>query len=81
MAMKLPYLTARNAGIMELLKENETCLAFTPADSSNLAEKMIWAKNNPDKIVEMANAAHQLYQRDLTPRALAAKALERFKKR
>ena len=78
-ALKLPYLTARNPAVMELLKENETCLAFNPADSHDLAQKILWAKDHQAELVKIAENAYELYQKKLTTKALAAALLERIK--
>ena len=75
MAMKLPYLTARSLGIMELLKENETCFGCQPADVQDLAVKILEIKNNPAHAGKIAENAFALYRRELTPNILAQKIL------
>jgi glycosyltransferase involved in cell wall biosynthesis len=78
-ALKLPYLTARNPAVMELMKENETCLAFNPADSHDLAQKILWAKDHQAELVRIADASYELYQKKLTTSALAAALLDKVK--
>ena len=71
LAMRLPYLTARNAAVMELLKENETCLACSPADPDDLASKILWARNNPQKTGIIGENGHKLYASRLQSPILA----------
>jgi glycosyltransferase involved in cell wall biosynthesis len=78
MAMKLPYLTARNKGVMELLTENETCLCFEPANAQDLAKKILGIKNNPALADKIAENAHQLYKNKSTPQILAANLLKKI---
>lgn len=76
LAMKVPYLTARNPGIMSLLKEGETCLAFEPANATELARQILWAKNHPEELARIAENGYRLYETELTSRHLAAKLLK-----
>src|SRR3989344_3614298 len=76
-AMKIPYLTARNKGILELLIEDETCFCCTPADAKDLAEKILEIKNNPELMAKVAESAYQLYTREFTPRVLAKRVVDR----
>lgn len=79
LSMKLPYLTARNKGVMELLTENKNCLAFNPGDSDDLADKILWAKENTEKLLAISENAYNLYKQKLTPKSLVASLLERIK--
>ena len=76
LAMKIPYLTARNKAVLELLTENETCFCFNSADAQNLADKILWIKNNQGEAQRVAENAYQLYLRELTPKMLAKKVLD-----
>lgn len=80
MAMKLPYLTARNKGILELLKENETCLACNPADPEDLAKKILWTKDHPQEIKEIAEKSYQLFKNHTNSDALALDLISEMKK-
>lgn len=71
LAMGMPYLTARKEGILELLEENKNCLCFNPGDPSDLAQKIIWAKNNPVKVEEIAKFGYDLYNSKLKSEILA----------
>lgn len=75
LAMKLPYLTASNTGVLELLTPDETCLTCDPADAKSLAEKMLWAKNNYFRAKEIAENGYKLYQDKLKPGILAKNLL------
>ena len=75
MALKIPLLVIRARGMMELLTENETCFCFNPSDARNLADKILWIKNNYGTAKKVAENAYQLYLRDLTPKALAKNLL------
>lgn len=74
-AMKIPYLTARNKAILELLTENETCFCCNPADAQDLASKILSVKNNYPVARTITENAYQLYLRELTPQILAKKVL------
>ncbi|MBI2063884.1 MAG: glycosyltransferase [Candidatus Yanofskybacteria bacterium] len=76
MAMKIPYLTARNKAVLELLTENETCFCCNPADARDLANKILWIKNNYETAQKVAENAYQLYLRELTPKILAQKVIK-----
>lgn len=78
LAMKLPYLTASSTGILELLKAGETCITCKPASAESLAEKIIWAKNNPGELERIAQNGYRLYQDKLQSRILAKNLLDRM---
>lgn len=78
LAMKLPYLTAANTGILELLKEGETCIACKAADAGSLAGKILWAKNNPQELERISQNGYQLYQDKLRTDILAKNLLEKI---
>ncbi|MEK7180166.1 MAG: glycosyltransferase family 4 protein [Patescibacteria group bacterium] len=71
LALGLPYLTGRNAGVLELLKENETCFAVLPGNADDLAQKILFLKNNPDTLEKIALQGRELYKEKLTSRQLA----------
>lgn len=79
LAMGLPYLTAANKGILELLKDGETCVVCNPADPNSLAEKILWAKNNWQELERIAERGHNLFIDKLAPQILAAELLESIK--
>ncbi len=78
LAMKLPYLTAANSGILELLTPNKTCLVCNPADTQSLTEKILWIKDNYSTAEKVAENGYLLYQDKLKSRILAQDLLDRI---
>lgn len=78
LAMKLPYLTASSKGILELLKAGDTCITCKPANAESLAEKIIWAKNNPGELEKIAQNGYRLYQDKLKSYILAKNLLDKI---
>lgn len=78
LAMKLPYLTAANTGILELVSERETCIICEPASAESLAEKILWAMNNPRELEKIAENGYKLYQNKLRPHILAQNLLDKM---
>ena len=76
MAMKLPYLTGDNKGVMEFLTDGETCFTVPPGDYHALARKILVLKDRPKELEQVAENAYQLYQREFPPKILAWKLLE-----
>lgn len=71
LALGLPYLTGRNAGILELLKEDETCIATEPGNPDDLAKKILYLRDNPRILQKVAENGYQLYKERLTSKKLA----------
>ncbi len=71
LALGLPYLSGRNVGALELLKEGETCLAVEPGNPDDLADKILSLKNNPELLKKIATQGHRLYKEKLTSKQLA----------
>jgi len=78
LAMGLPYLTSANTGVLELLTPDETCLTCNPADERSLADKILWAKDNPQELEKIAENGHQLYQKKLRSAVLAKNLLNKI---
>ena len=78
LALKLPYLTARSKGALELLKEGETCIVANQADAKNLAEKILWAYNNQKEIEKIAENGYKFFLENCTSKKLARDLLERL---
>ncbi|OGN09695.1 MAG: hypothetical protein A3C61_02755 [Candidatus Yanofskybacteria bacterium RIFCSPHIGHO2_02_FULL_39_10] len=76
LAMHLPYLTAANRGILELLKPDETCITCEPANAKSLADKILWAKNNPQELGRIAKNGYEFYVSDLKSQIIARKLLD-----
>lgn len=77
LAMKLPYLTASNSGVLELVKAGETCITCEPANAESLAEKILWARDNPQELEKISQNGYKLYQDELRSHILAKNLLER----
>jgi len=75
LAMGLPYITGRNEGVMELLKDGETCLTINPADPAGLAGKIIELKNNPELARKIGENGRKLFEDRLTAEKLAGEIL------
>jgi len=80
LALGLPYLTARNPAVLELLQEGETCLTCNPSDPEDLAEKILWAKEHPREIAQIGENGHLLFQEQLTPQKLAGNLLAHIRR-
>ncbi len=76
LALGLPYLTARNAGVFELLKEGVTCFAVPPNNPTLLAEKILSLKNNPELLQTITEKGYDLYREKLTSKQLAREVVE-----
>lgn len=77
LALGLPYLTGRNAGALELLRENETCIAVEPDNPDDLAEKILYLRNHPEMLEMVAERGHNLYKEKLTSKKLAGDMVAR----
>ncbi len=81
LALGLPYLTGRNAGALELLKENENCIVVEGGNPDDLAEKILYLKNNPNTLKKVAEQGYELYKEKLTSKQLAKEfIMDCFKK-
>lgn len=78
LAMKLPYMTAANKGILELLKDKETCITCIPADTDSLANKILWVKNNYSEAAIVAENGYNFFTNELKPAILAKKLLNKI---
>lgn len=78
LAMKLPYLTAANTGILELLKDGETCITCKPADAHSLADEILWVKNNDSEALMVAEKGYDLFTDELKAETLAKKLLSKI---
>jgi glycosyltransferase involved in cell wall biosynthesis len=74
-ALKLPYITGENIGALEILSNNETCLTVEPGNEKDLADKILYLKNNPDKSLRIAEAGYKLYIEKLTSKELVRSTL------
>lgn len=70
LALGLPYLTGRNAGVLEVLTENTNCIAVEPGNSTELSEKITYLRNNPEILNKIGNNGYNLYLKKLTSKKL-----------
>jgi len=71
LAMGLPYVTGRAAGISELLTDGEDCLMTDMASPEDLAAKLVQLKNDPALAARLAKNGRELFERKLTAPKLA----------
>lgn len=75
-ALGIPYVTSRFLPITEILKDGESVILVNPADPDDLAEKILYLKNNLAIATKIGNNGHKIYQNKFTPKILASKILE-----
>jgi len=75
MALKLPYLTGANRGVLEILTEGETCFTVLPGDHIALAAKLRELKDDPRERERVAQNAYELYRNKFTPGVIARNML------
>lgn len=78
LSMKVPYLTAANTGVLELLTPNETCILCNSADERSLAEKILWIKQNYSVAERIAQNGYEFYQKECRSRVLAQKLIDKI---
>jgi glycosyltransferase involved in cell wall biosynthesis len=78
LAMKLPYLTGRQPAVLEILRENETCLCCQPGDPMDLANKILNLEKEPERLTNLAAKAFDWYQNNLTAKKMGGKLLNQL---
>lgn len=71
LALGLPYVTGRAAGVSELFTDGKDCLMVARGDAEDLAAKLLRLKNEPALARELGANARALYEEKLTPERLA----------
>ncbi len=71
LALGLPYLTGRNQGVLELLTEDENCIAVEPGNSDDVAKKILFLRDNPVLLQKIGEQGYLLYKEKLTAKKLA----------
>jgi glycosyltransferase involved in cell wall biosynthesis len=61
-----PVLCSRLGGMPEIVDDERTGLHFNSGDSEDLARKVEWAWNQPERIAEMGRAARKEYEKRYT---------------
>jgi|SRR3989344_270718 len=76
LALGLPYLTGKNPAILELLKDGTTCVTVEPGSPAELANKILFLKNNPAILKKIGEMGYKLYKEKLTSKKLAQGFIE-----
>lgn len=76
MALGLPYVTARAAGVREVMTDGKDCLMVHPASPEDIAKKMLLLKNDPVLAKELADNALKLYQTRFAPEKIVQPIIE-----
>lgn len=79
LSMKIPYLTAGNLGVRELLEDRKTCIFCSANDEKDLADKILWARDNWEKLTRIGEEGYRFYKNHLTPEMLAGVLISRMK--
>ncbi len=74
-ALGLPYLTAETVPMKEIMKDGEDVLFMKPGDAKDLAQKILYLKNNPDIAQKIGENGYKTFQKKFTPKILAAQIL------
>jgi glycosyltransferase involved in cell wall biosynthesis len=63
----LPVIASRLGALIDIVKDGVTGLLFKPGDAADLAEKIAWARANPEQMLRMGRAARAEYEANYTP--------------
>lgn len=67
-SMGIPIIASRHGGMQEIIEDGVTGLHFTPGDGNDLAAKIKWASDNPDKMREFGRNARHVYETEFSPK-------------
>ncbi|TSA45579.1 glycosyltransferase [bacterium] len=70
LACAKPVITARFGVLGELLTDEKNVILSNPADSEDLAKKILWCKDHPAETASIAQAGFETYREHLTPEIL-----------
>ena len=62
----LPVIASRIGALAELVEDGVTGLLFEPGNANDLADKIQWANDNPERMIEMGVNARKLYETEFT---------------
>jgi glycosyltransferase involved in cell wall biosynthesis len=65
-ACGVPVIASNLGSIPEFVEDHRTGLLFRPGDSEDLAQKVRWAFDNPERMQEMRAAARREYETKYT---------------
>lgn len=63
----LPVIASRIGALADIVQEGKTGLLFDPYDVSDMAEKIRWADEHPDEMMQMGVFAREQYLREFSP--------------
>lgn len=66
-SMGIPIIASRHGGMQEIIEDGVTGLHFTPGDGNDLAAKIKWASDNPEKMREFGRNARHVYETKFSP--------------
>ena len=66
-ACGVPVIASRHGSLQELVDDGRTGLLFDPAQPRELAERLRWANEHPEAMLEMGRAAREEYLARYTP--------------
>ena len=67
-ACGVPVIGSRHGSLQELVQEGRTGLLFEPGNGAELAERIRWALEHPQAMLEMGRQARLEYEARYTPR-------------
>lgn len=75
-ASGVPVICSHLGAMQEIVEDGRTGLHFSPGDYRDLAEKVEWAWNHPERMQEMGKAARQEYESKYTAEANYPRLIE-----
>jgi glycosyltransferase involved in cell wall biosynthesis len=75
-ASGVPVICSRLGAMQEIVEDGRTGLHFEPGNYRDLAEKVEWAWNHPERMQEMGKAARQEYESKYTAEANYPRLME-----
>jgi glycosyltransferase involved in cell wall biosynthesis len=66
-ACGLPVIASRLGAMADLIDEGVTGLLFEPGNAAELAQRLQWARDNPERMRRMGAQAREQYERKYTP--------------
>jgi glycosyltransferase involved in cell wall biosynthesis len=80
LALGLPYVTARTAGISELLTDSKDCLMVEPGSPGDIAQKILALKDDPALRERIAKSGHETFMIQASERVLASKIIDAIRR-
>jgi glycosyltransferase involved in cell wall biosynthesis len=65
----LPVIAARIGALAEIVEDQTSGLLFSPGDSADLEEKVLWAHRHPEAMRAIGANARRVYERRYSPQA------------